>query len=218
MSKIKDLTGQKFGMVKIIKLDRIENRRTYWLCECECGKIFVRRSDNITNKEVKSCGCYRKQNNKIIGYLHGDGCKKSKYHRLYQCYMNMKQRCYNSNCNQFKDWGGRGIIVCDEWKNNYLVFKKWAIDNGYEDNLTLDRIDVNGNYEPDNCRWINKTEQNRNTRKCKHFIINNEDHTIPILAKKLNIHKDTIAYWLNKGYDINYILERFKNNKGVVTK
>lgn len=216
MSKIKDLTGKKFGMVTVIKLDKIENRRTYWICKCDCGNIFTRRSDIIQNKEVKSCGCYQKENNKIIGTLHGDGSKKSKYHRLYQCYQSMKQRCYNPNCIQFKDWGGRGIKVCDEWKNDYLKFKKWALSHGYRDDLTLDRIKVNRNYEPNNCRWITKIEQNRNTRKCKHFLINNKDYTIPLLSKKLGISDDTIHYWLKKGYDINYILKRFKNNKEVV--
>lgn len=214
-NKIKDLSGKRFGMITVLSEYIIKEKRVYWYCKCDCGKIFLRRSDIIQRSDVKSCGCYQKINNKVIGTKHGDGSKKSKYNRLYHCWQSMKDRCYNSNNPQFKDWGGRGIIVCDEWVSDYVNFKEWALSKGYSDNLTLDRIKVNGNYSPNNCKWSTKAEQNKNTRKCKHILYNGKDYTIPELALLLNISDDTVRYWLiEKGKDIDYLVERFKYKQG----
>jgi len=214
-NKIKDLSGKRFEMITVLSKYIIRNKRVYWYCQCDCGKIFLRRSDIIQRSDIKSCGCYQRINNKTIGIKHGDGSRKSKYHRLYICWQSMKNRCYNSKHKQFKDWGGRGITVCDEWLNDYNTFKKWALNNGYSDNLTLDRIKVNENYSPSNCRWITKIEQNKNTRKCKHILYNGRYYTPPELAKILNIDDMTVRYWLfKKGKDVTYLVERFKYKQG----
>lgn len=213
-NKIKDLSNQRFYMVTVLDKYIKKDNRIYWYCKCNCGKIFLRRSDIIQNKQVKSCGCYQKINNTKIGLIHGDGRKNGQNHRLYVSWQGMLGRCYNSNAIQYKDWGGRGINVCDDWKNNYEVFKEWALNNGYKDNLTLDRIDVNGNYCPENCRWITKVEQNKNTRKCKHIEYNGNTYTIPELAKIFNISANQLRYWLfNKEKTIDFIKHRF-NVKG----
>lgn len=192
--KIKDISGKKFGMVTVLDKYVIKGRRVYWYCKCDCGRIFLRRSDIIQRSDVKSCGCYQNHNNKTIGIKHGDGARKSENHRLYSCWQSMKNRCYNTKHRQYKDWGGRGITVCDEWKDNYIVFKEWALKNGYQDNLTLDRKNVNECYSPVNCRWITKIEQNKNTRKCRHINYNGRSYTPPELGKLFNISANKVRY------------------------
>lgn len=118
--------------------------------------------------------------------------------RLYECWTDMKKRCYNAKNKRFDRYGGRGIIVCDEWKNDYVAFEKWALENGYGVSLTLDRIDVNGNYEPTNCRWVTMAEQQRNTSR-NHFITaNGETKTISEWARQLGVSPDLIKDRISK--------------------
>lgn len=112
--------------------------------------------------------------------------------RLYNIWRNMKQRCYNKNHAKYKNYGGRGIQVCDEWRTDFMLFYNWAINNGYKDNLTIDRIDVNGNYEPDNCRWATPKQQSRNTTKNRYYTINNETHCLSEWCEILNLNYKTI--------------------------
>lgn len=122
----------------------------------------------------------------------------------------MKNRCYNKKLKEYKNYGGRGIKICDEWKNDFLVFYKWSIENGYSDNLTIDRIDVNGNYEPSNCRWAT-IEMQANNKTNNHFITyNNQTLTINQWARKLNIPRETIKTRLGKKHPINIVLKKGK--------
>lgn len=209
MSKINNLAGQKFGKVTVLSFDKIKNNRSYWICQCDCGKVFSRRSDIIKRKDVKSCGCYKKENNKTIGIKHGD-CKRNKINPIYRIWQGMKDRCYNKNNPNNVHWLGRGIKMCDEWKNNYLEFKKWAIENGYKKGLSIDRIDVNGNYEPNNCRWVSQEEQNKNTTRTMHIKYKGQSYTIPEFAKIFNIHPETVRYWLVlKKRSLNEFIKHF---------
>ena len=211
-NKVKNLSGQRYGMVVVTDKYFVKNGRVYWMCRCDCGNTFVRRSDIIKHPDVKSCGCYQKKRNKTSSLKHGDGSNKSEYHRLYHSWQSMKNRCLNEKYVQFKDWGGRGITICDEWlgENGYINFKKWALSHGYNEKLTLDRIDVNGNYEPSNCRWITKTEQNKNTRKCKHIKYNDKYYTSPELGRLFGISATVVRYWL---FDKNKTVEWLYANK-----
>ena len=160
-SRIKDLTGQKFGRLTVIK----HIKHKFWLCKCECGNEIKVISDNFKAGRTKSCGCYRKENSEMLLYKHG-----KKHSRLYNVWCGIKRRCFNINCQEYKYYGLRGITICEEWKNDFEQFYNWAMLNGYNEyakfgECTIDRIDVNGNYEPRNCRWITLKEQSKNKRK-----------------------------------------------------
>ena len=125
--------------------------------------------------------------------------------RLYNIWKLMKQRCYNCKYTQFKDYGGRGIIVCEEWNESFLSFYSWAMENGYEDNLSIDRIDGNKNYEPNNCRWTTKTMQQNNTRRNKYIEYNGEKHSVSQWAKILGVSRGCLQKRINKGWSFKKI-------------
>lgn len=127
--------------------------------------------------------------------------------RLYRIWANIKTRCYNLKDPHFERWGKRGISMCDEWKNDFKSFYDWAISNGYSDDLTIDRIDNNGNYEPSNCRWITVAEQNKNKRNVKFITYKGETKTIPEWTKELGLGKETIRERLKRGWSESEVIE-----------
>ena len=174
-----DYTGQKFGMLTILK--REPHTRNRWICKCDCGKEVSKAPYQFKHKE-KSCGCLCKANRDNIGdrqRIHGL-CKS----RIYHTYQTMVARCYKPKTKCYKHYGGRGITVCDEWlgENGFINFKDWAFANGYTEELTIDRIDVNGNYEPDNCRWATKFEQAQNKTTSVYI----DDNGSKITVKRFN--------------------------------
>jgi len=160
MKKI-NLIGQRFGRLIVLR-DTGKRcwRYVVWLCKCDCGRLTEVLNNNLRTGCTKSCGCLQKEIVKKINTIHGD-TKEGKAVRLYRIWRSMKSRCYNPNHNSYKYYGGKGIKICDGWKNDYLAFKSWALANGYKDDLTIDRINPDGNYCPKNCRWIPKSENSR---------------------------------------------------------
>lgn len=161
--RIKDIRGVKFGKLTPIDYAMHKNRMA-WECKCDCGNIRSVRNDDLIRKKVVSCGCYRNERNRTSNLQHGLGSKEAR-DSIYYAWDSMKRRCLNKNNPNYNYYGGRGITICDEWKE-YIPFREWALSNGYKGHLTLDRINPNGNYEPSNCRWADRTTQsyNQNTQ------------------------------------------------------
>lgn len=161
--------GKKYGRLTIKEIKTEVNKKAIAICDCECGNIKITQFTNLKIGKTKSCGCL---NNELI-HKKGRGVTHNMCNsRIYHIYQNIKQRCYNPNHVSYNNYGGRGIKVCDEWKNDFLSFYNWSIKNGYsEDNinngrnmLSIDRIDNNKDYMPDNCRWVTIEIQNYNKR------------------------------------------------------
>ena len=177
---IEDLTNNMYGKLHPITLEGINKyRQAVWLCQCECGNFKIARAINLKNGKVKSCGCLR-QNGKQISNK-----------KLYAVWQSMKQRCIKKKNKDYKNYGGRGINICKEWQNDYMNFYNWAINNGYKENLDLsiDRINVNKGYCPENCRWTDKKSQARNRRSNRNITYNGETHCISEWLSLLGLTK-----------------------------
>lgn len=203
MAKAVDLTGLRFG--RLVVLHRAENGKcgkVRWQCRCDCGKETTVFAAGLTSGNTSSCGCYRSE---VVTKEHTTHGMTNT--RLYKTWVNMRNRCTNKKDKFFKEYGGRGIKVCDEWASSFEAFCKWAMANGYDDNLTIDRIDANGNYEPSNCRWATTIEQANNKRNNHYITHNGETHTIKEWARIKGVHPATIYKRINKGWTIEQVLK-----------
>lgn len=164
MGKLIDLTGQKFGRLTVLSKVEGNPSRLKWSCQCDCGALRDVLSQNLRSGHTVSCGCHATEAWKRNQFQNKHGLGKT---RIYAIWNGMKFRCYNEKCKFYKDYGGRGIFICDEWLADVRTFASWAYANGYSEELTIERIDVNGGYEPSNCTWIPMDQQPRNQRKRK---------------------------------------------------
>lgn len=190
--KFIDLTGQKFGRLTVIERAQNKGKHVMWMCECECGNRVNISSDNLKRGNTVSCGCYRSE--KLA-----KRCKKHghRYERIYRIWCGMKRRCYNAHEINYKLYGLRGITVCDEWLCDFGEFYNWSMSNGYEDSLTIDRIDSNKGYEPSNCHWTTRTHQNNNRRN--NVVITYKDKS------------QTLSQWVDElGLDYKKTRDRLK--------
>lgn len=210
--KYEDISGKKFNMLTVIEPVRIMDNRNRkngtikWNCLCECGNTTILTKYLITSGTVKSCGCYKTQKMKN-GELHlKHGYAKTRIYRIWNL---MKERCKNKNNPSFMNYGGRGITLCKEWES-FDPFCKWAMSHGYSDKLSIDRIDVNGDYCPENCRWATAKEQSRNKRTNREIEYNGKTMLLKDWANELNISSSTILSRISKGLPIEKILSREK--------
>lgn len=182
-----DLTGKKFNRLTAIKYIGQGNSGARWLFRCDCGNEIITNAYPVKHGRTKSCGCWNEENKHNRYRLHGlTGT------RLQAVWSHMKQRCYNPNCKEYEHYGGRGITVCEEWKNSIKNFADWAYKNGYEEHLTLDRIDNNGDYEPNNCRWATMEVQQNNKRNNKYYQTSFGILTLSQIAKQYNVSRNRL--------------------------
>lgn len=200
MPERENLSNRRFGRLTV--LDFVETRKgqSIWNCLCDCGNVTQVSAGHLKSNHTTSCGCYCKEQTKQALTTHGlTGA------RLHRIWFAMKARCYNRNLPAYKNYGERGIKVCDEWLNDFSAFYQWAMSNGYNDNLSIDRIDVNRDYEPDNCRWATRKEQSLNKRTNHYITFDGKTMTLTEWEKFLGFNRGTIGARLNK---LNWSVER----------
>ena len=173
---LNDLTGQRFGQLVVIGVDDRGTRKTYFNCQCDCGNVKSVRADSLIAGMIRSCGCLKKEQDREN--LTANHSHKMSGTRMYHIWQGMKMRCYNPHDARYDRYGGRGIKMCDEWRESFQSFYDWATENGYEETLSIDRIDNNGDYCPENCRWSDTQEQARNRSSNIRITIGNATKTL----------------------------------------
>lgn len=202
MAKRIDISNQTFGELYVISYAYTKRNRAFWLCKCSCGNEVIYESYPLRNGQRKTCGC-EKYKGLPKGYSHEP---------LYALWWNMKRRCNDDSADSFKNYGARGIKVCSEW-NDYSEFYKWAKSNGYEPGLTIDRIDSNKDYCPDNCRWVDWKTQERNRRNNRLITFKGETHCLSEWSEITDINKKTLRNRLINGWSVEKSLTEHIHNK-----
>lgn len=206
MGKFIDLTGQRFERLVVIERSGIGNSGSVvWRCLCDCGKETHVLGTSLRMGNTRSCGCLIAESTSARARTHG--LSKT---RLYKIWDGMRGRCTNPNRREYKDYGGRGITVCTEWDKEFMAFHDWSMENGYSDNLTLDRIENDGPYSPENCRWATRKTQSDNTRLTVHITVNGETRNIEEWAATIGVARSTMSRHVKNGDAEEYISKRLK--------
>lgn len=209
MARAINLTGRRFGRLTAIERVASPKAQAQWRCVCDCGKETVVRSQDLRNGHTKSCGCYGLEVS--VSHTPSFSTHKESKSRLYRVWIGMKARCNNCKNKAYSNYGGRGINVCQEWDASYEAFREWALANGYDENAprgrcTIDRINVNGNYCPENCRWVDVKTQMNNTRANRRITQNGETRTMAEWAERTGIAYETIRYRATSGKPADDVL------------
>lgn len=194
MEKIK--VGEKYGRLTVLENHHPKDEV---LCKCECGNFKIARASNVYYGGTRSCGCLFNEGNNL---KHG-----GRRTRLYQIWKSMRERCNTPTCKTYKYYGAKGITICKEW-DDFNVFREWALNNGYSDNLTIDRIDVYGNYEPSNCRWATYKQQANNTTRNHRIEFGGKNLTLTEWSELLGIKRGTLWGRLKKGWSVSDALTK----------
>lgn len=214
MSKAIDISGMRFGHLTVIREVGREHKEIVWECKCDCGNIVHRKSYEIRHK-LTNCGCMTKDILREKNSRHGLYGT-----RIHRTYTNMKTRCYNPHYYLFKNYGGKGITICDEWlgENGLKNFADWSMKNGYSDKLSIDRIDNSKGYSPENCRWVDMRTQQNNRTNNRILSCGGESHTMAEWSKISGIPYFAIQGRLSRGWSeqdaVSRPLQRQKNREG----
>lgn len=202
MGKLIDLTGRRFG--RLVVMEREQHRKSKgiaWVCMCDCGKKTIVTSDKLKNGHTKSCGCLWLETIKQSNRKHGQTETK-----LYRVWRGIISRTCNPSSTNYANYGGRGITICEEWRKSFETFCEWAVQNGYAEGLSIDRIDNDMGYYPQNCRFITMKEQSKNTRRNRYLEFNGMRMTESDWADSLGIRRETLCFRLKSGWSIERAL------------
>lgn len=205
MGKIIEMIGNKYGRLTVIERASVgKSGAVKWKCKCDCGNIVIVNGSFLRNGHTSSCSCLQKdiaaRTAKKMGMENKrHGMSQARVHNIWR---GMKQRCEDHNAEDWPRYGGRGITVCDEWRDNFEAFRDWAMVNGYRDDLSIDRIDNDGNYCPENCRWATDEEQNNNRRNSRMVTFNGKTMSLKQWANETGIPRGTIAARLRTGWTV----------------
>lgn len=214
--RVKDKTGQMFGRLIVKEIDLTKaSRKTFWICKCDCGNIVSVRSDTLGS--TNSCGCLKKEQDFENLKLKGKQLHGLTKHPAYSRWRAMMQRCYNPKSERYPRYGGRGIKVCDEW-HNVKSFIKWAEENGFSEELSIERINLNGNYEPDNCKWIPLDEQRWNTSYNVWHEYRGLRLTTMQWARRLNIPQHVVWGYKYNNIDFLDLIEEYSKDNPEITE
>ena len=185
-----DMTGERYGKLVVIARSPVNNKQNkpLWVCKCDCGKYTTTTRRRLINGQTKSCGCYRRELSKEQHTTHG-----MKRTRLYRIWTGIKDRCLNPNSKYWNKYGGRGITVCEDWSSDFVKFHDWSLANGYQDDLTIDRIDNDKGYSPDNCRWTSYLVQENNRGNNIRYEVDGEIITITDLCRREGLSRREVA-------------------------
>ena len=190
------MSGMRFSKLTVLyrSADRGRGKKpiTKWVCQCDCGNLSTVRTACLLNGHKSSCGCRHKKH----GYSHRE--------RLYSVWENMRRRCFDRRNKRWNNYGGRGIRVCSEW-NDYRVFREWALSHGYHEGLTIDRVDVNGDYSPENCRFADAKTQANNTTRNRYIEYNGTMYTMAQLADHLGLSYASLQHRIERGWSMERI-------------
>ncbi|MCI9267287.1 MAG: hypothetical protein HFF40_00345 [Lawsonibacter sp.] len=212
MGKFVDLTGQRFGRLTVIeRAESAKDGHVRWLCRCDCGNTAIVSGNDLKKGTSRSCGCLRMD--KIEEMVHINTIHGKSHSKLYAVWSNMLQRCNNPNAPEYIRYGKRGITVCKEWQSSFEVFYRWAISTGYQEGLSIDRIDNNKGYCPDNCRWATTKEQSNNVRSNRCFELNGEVKTMIEWCRHFSKSYSTVKYRLRHGWTIEEALDLVPHKK-----
>jgi len=195
-----DLTSKKYNRLLVLQRYEKEGKKVYWLCKCDCGNEFIARGDNLKNGEIQSCGCLHRDVMRNIKTSHNQS--RTKLHYVWNTIL---QRCENPNDKKAKDYLGRGITVCPEW-HDYIKFAQWAKDNGYKEGLSIERINNDKGYSPENCKWATAIEQANNMRSNRRIEYNGETKTLAQWARLYNINYFTLRNRLERGWSFEHAI------------
>jgi hypothetical protein len=193
--------GERYGKWVVVSGGSDSRHRT---CRCDCGTVKEVRTDHLIDGRSRSCGCSKKENHP---WIYKGRPNRRELNHVYGC---MIARCYNPSADSYCRYGGRGISVCDEWRKSFDSFADWAYINGYKKGLTIDRIDNNLGYSPDNCRWATKQEQNHNKRNNVVLMVDGERYTVTQAARKADINPSKVFGWLYNGTSKDEVIQRLK--------
>ena len=208
MGKLIDLTGQRFGRLTVLERAQNIGKDVAWLCQCDCGKQSAVLGNSLKRGLSKSCGCLRDEMVSARFTRHG-ATKYNKNHpdyRLYAIWRGMISRCYNPNESCYQRYGGAGIAVCDDWLHSFEAFRDWAKTNGYDDALSIDRIDGKKGYSPENCRWATPLQQTRNRKNTRYLTYAGEQKTLKEWAIQYKISYNVLRRRIDHGWSVERAL------------